>query len=59
MSHESVSGIWVNRFRIFGNSATLTRDKVSVVMTATLALDNLLRLKSRNTYTPKAFVDKI
>lgn len=54
-----MSGIWVNRFRIFGNRATLTRDKVSVVMTATLALDNLLRLKSRNTYTPKAFVDKI
>lgn len=50
-------GIWINRFRIFANMANLTQDQALVVVIVTLALQNLLRFKSRDSYTPKGPVD--
>ena len=52
-------GIWINRFRIFASRATVTPDKASHVIMATFRLKNLLRLKSRDSYTPKGSVDEI
>ena len=37
----------------------LTPDKASVVVKAKLALCNFLRLKSRDSYTPKGSVDEV
>ena len=37
----------------------LTPDKASVVVMAKLALCNFLRLKSRDSYTPKGSVDEV
>ena len=49
----------INRFRIFTGSATLVPDKASVAVMGTFALHNLLRLKSRDSYTRKDSSDKI
>ena len=54
---EYMIGIWINRFRIFANMANLTQDQALVVVIVTLALQNLLRFKSRDSYTPKGPVD--
>ena len=55
---ENVNGIWIKKFWIFANWAILTRDKASVVVMAILALHNL-RLKTRDSNTPKGSVDEI
>ena len=39
--------------------ANLTQDKALMVVIVTLALHNLLRFKSRDSYTPKGPVDEI
>ena len=49
----------INRFRIFKSSAALEPDKASVVAMGTFALHNILRLKSRDSYTRKGSSDKI
>ena len=54
---EYMIEIWINRFRIFANMANLTQDQALVVVIVTLALQNLLRFKSRDSYTPKGPVD--
>ena len=56
---ENVTGIWIDRFRIFANRAKFTPDKALVVAMATLKLHNLLRSNPRDSYTPKGSVDEI
>ena len=48
-----------NRFRILASRATLALDEAWFVVMATFALYNLLRLKSRDSYTRKCSDDKI
>ena len=54
---ENAFGIWSNRFRLFATSASLTREKAEIAVMASLALHNLLRTKSRESYTPIRGVD--
>lgn len=49
----------INRFRLFTNRATLANDNFPVIPIATLAPQNVVRLKLRDSYTPKGFVDEI
>ena len=56
---EKVFEICIKRFKIFVNRAASTPDNGSVAIMAALALHNLLRLKSRDSYTPKGSVDEI
>ena len=46
-------------FRIFANRGNLTPEKVSMVKTATLTLQNPLRFKARDSYPQKSLIDKI
>ena len=54
---ENAFGIWSNRFRLFATSASLTREKAEIAVMASLALHNLLRTKSRESYTPIGSID--
>ena len=54
---ENGLGIWRNRFRLFSTRALLTPDKAVIAIMASLALHNMLRTKSRESYTPTGFVD--
>ena len=50
-------GIWSNRFRLFSTRPLLTPDKAVIAIMASLALHNMLRIKSSESYTPTRFVD--
>ena len=45
------------RFRLFATRASLTPEKGEVVVMASLVLQNLLRTKSRESYTPIGSID--
>ena len=45
---KNASGIRINKFKIFVNRASLTPDKSSAFLMATLAFHSLLRLISRD-----------
>ena len=51
--------IRIKKFEIFSSMDPLTQDKASVVVMATLALCNFLRLKWRDSYTPKGSADEL
>lgn len=55
----NVTGIWIDRYKIFADRPELTPDKASVVVMTTLKLHNLLRSNLRGSYTPKGSVDEI
>ena len=46
-----------NRFRLFSTIAVLTPDKAVIAIMANLALHNMLRTKSSESYTPTSFAD--
>ena len=54
---ENGSGIWSNRFRLFATRASLTPEKTEVAVMASLVLHSLLRIKSRESYTPIGSID--
>jgi len=56
---ENTFGIWVNRFRVFTTRVGLTPDKETKITLASIALHNLLRTKSRESYTPYGFADSV
>ena len=56
---ENAFGILVNRFRVFSVRNNLNENNVSIVVLASLSLHNLLRERSRDTYTPPGFTDEI
>ena len=55
---ENAFGIWINRFRLFATRASLTPEKAETVVMASLALHNMLRTKSSESYTPGGFIDQ-
>ena len=54
---ENGFGIWSNRFCLFSTRALLTPDKAVIAIMASLALPNMLRTKSSQSYTPTGFID--
>ena len=56
---ENAFGILVKRFRVFSVQNNLNENNVSIVVLASLSLHNLLRERSRDTYTPPGFTDEI
>ena len=54
---ENTFGIWVNRFRVFTTKMVLSPEKATIITLATLALHNMLRDISADTYTPDGFID--
>ena len=55
---ENGFGIGVNRFRLFSTRALLNPKKAESAVMASLALHNLLRTKSRDSYTPVGYTDQ-
>ena len=56
---ENAFGILTNRFRIFHTKINLRPDKVVTLVSAAVVLHNMLRSKSRDSYTPIGFADEI
>ena len=56
---ENAFGILVNKFRVFSVRNNLNENDVSIVPLPSLSLHNLLRERSRDTYTPPGFTDEI
>ena len=56
---ENAFSILVNRFRVFSVRNNLNKNNVSIVVLASISLHNLLRERSRDTYTPPDFTDEI
>ena len=56
---ENAFGILVNRFRVFSVRNDLNENNVSIVVLAPLSFCNLLRERSRDTYTPPGFTGKM
>lgn len=56
---ENAFGILTSVFRIFSSKINLGPDKATSVVMAALALHNLLRTKSSDSYTPKGYADEI
>ena len=56
---ENGFGILSSRFRIFHTTIDLHPDLATIVVNATVALHNMLCLKSKNTYNPPGFADQI
>ena len=54
---ENGFGIWSNRFRLFATRASLTPEKAEVAAMASLVLHNVLRTKSRESYTSIGSID--
>ena len=54
---ENVFAIWASRFRVFATTMALAPDKAVDIALASVALRNLLREKSRESYTPSEFID--
>ena len=54
---ENGFGIWNNRFKLFSTKTQLTPEKTAIAVMASLALQNMLRTKSRESYTPVGFID--
>ena len=54
---ENGFGIWSKRFRLFSTRALLTPGKAVIAIIASLALHNMLRTKSSESYTPTGLVD--
>ena len=54
---ENGFGTWSNRFRLFSTRALLTPDKAVIAIMASLALHDMLRTKSSESYTPTGFVN--
>ena len=50
-------GMWSNRFKLFSTKAQLTPEKTTIGVMASLALHNMLRTKSTESYTPVGFID--
>ena len=57
--NENLFRLLINRFKKFDHMVTLTPDIASVLLMTTIALHNLLSLKSRNNYTLKSSVDPV
>ena len=55
---ENVFGIWSNRFRVFTTSVALAPDKAKDITMATIVLHNMLRSKSKDSYTPEGSLDQ-
>ena len=49
--------IYSNRFRLFAARASLTPERAEIAVLASLALHNLVRTKSRESYTPTGSID--
>ncbi len=56
---ENAFGILSSVFRIFTTKINLPPDTATTIAMASLALHNLLRAKSTDSYTPKGFVDEV
>ena len=54
---ENAFGIWSNRLRLFALRTSLTPERAEITVMASLALHNLLRTKSRESYTPIGSID--
>ena len=54
---ENAFGIWSNRFTLFAKRASLTPERAEIAVMASLTLHNLLRTKSRESYTPIGSID--
>ena len=54
---ENGFGIWNNRFKLFSTKTQLTPEKTAIAVMASLALQNMLRTNSRESYTPVDFID--
>ena len=54
---ENAFGIWSNRLRLFALRTSLTPERAEITVMASLALHNLLRTKSRESYTPIGNID--
>ena len=54
---ENGFSIWSARFQLFSTRALLTPDKAIIAIVASLALHNMLRTKSSESYIPTGFVD--
>ena len=54
---ENAFGIWSNRFRLFATRASLTPERAEIDVMASLALHDLLRTKSSESYTPIGSID--
>ena len=56
---ENAFGILVNRFRVLSVPNDLNENNVPIVVLVSLSLHNLLRERSRDTYTPPGFTGKM
>lgn len=56
---ENAFGILASRFRIFHTTIDLHPQIATIVVSATVALHNMLCMKSRNTYNPPGFADEV
>ena len=56
---ENTFGIWSNRFRVFNTRLCLAPEKATMVALASIVLHNMLREKSKDSYTPGSFADEI
>ena len=54
---ENGFGIWSNRLKLFSTTAQLMPEKTTIAVMASLALHNILRTKSSESYTPVGFID--
>ena len=54
---ENVFGIWVSRFRVFLTTIALSPEKATIITLAAIVLHNMLRRKSRKSYTPDGCFD--
>ena len=54
---DNAFGIWSDRFKLFATHASLTPEKAEIAVMASLPLHNLLRTKSRESYTPIGNID--
>ena len=54
---ENTFEIQSNRFRLFAIRALLAPERAEIAVLASLALHNLLRTKSRESYTPTGSID--
>ena len=57
--NENMFGLWINRFSIFATRAATLAPDIGSVVVMVFALHNLLRSKSRDSYTLKGSDDKI
>ena len=54
---ENVFGIWGNTFRVFATATALEPEKAVAITLVTVALHNMLRIESKESYTFDGLLD--